>query len=166
MLIRDVRTEELDETARVMVEAYSQYAKELPLHAYQEYAEEIADVRRRLPFSELMVGEHEGAIVGAATFYADASLSEHKGWPSGYSEIRLLAVSPKARGLGMGRALTEECIRRARANGSPAIGLHTSYLMSVACDLYERMGFERVPEYDFMPRDDLDIVATAYLMKL
>ncbi|GAC1417257.1 MAG: GNAT family N-acetyltransferase [Actinomycetota bacterium] len=166
MLIRDAKLDELDETANVMVEAYSQYAKDLSAVAYREYSEEIADVKRRLPFSDLIVGEHEGGIVGAVTFYADASLSEHEGWPPDYSEIRLLAVSPKGRGLGMGRALTNECILRAKANGSAAIGLHTSYLMSVARDLYERMGFARVPEYDFRPREDTDIIATAYLLKL
>jgi len=65
-------------------------------------------------------------------------------------ELRLLAVAHEARGRGVGRALVEECIRRARRDGAQSLGLHTSKSMTVAMDLYKRIGFERAPELDFM----------------
>jgi ribosomal protein S18 acetylase RimI-like enzyme len=164
--IRDVRNSELDETARLMVECYRQYADQIPEHLWKEYAEEIADVKRRLPFSDLIVAERNGRIIGAVTYYADATMSEHEGWPEGFAEIRLLAVDPNARGFGLGRLLTEECINRARNEGIRTIGLHTSKLMEVARDMYERMGFQRAPEFDFTPDPDVDIVATAYTLTI
>ncbi|MHB8513714.1 MAG: GNAT family N-acetyltransferase [Actinomycetota bacterium] len=164
MLIRDVRESELDATSSIMVAAYQQYASGIPTENFQAYITEIADVRRRLPHSELIVAEHEDRIVGAVTLYKDATLSEHQGWPSGYAEIRLLAVAPQARGLGLGHKLTEECIRRAEQNANPFIALHTSNLMYIARDMYERMGFERVPEFDFHPTPK--ITAIAYRFKL
>jgi ribosomal protein S18 acetylase RimI-like enzyme len=76
-------------------------------------------------------------------------------------------VAPEARGRGIGRLLTEECIRRARAGGRTAVGLHTTEFMAVARSMYERMGFVRVPRYDFRPSPHvlvmayrLDLVAT------
>jgi len=66
-------------------------------------------------------------------------------------EIRLLAVAPAARGRGVGTALMEECLRRARAAGACAIGLHTVDVMEVAVRMYERMGFVPAPETDFSP---------------
>jgi hypothetical protein len=38
--------------------------------------------------------------------------------------------------------LTEECIRRARARGARAVGLHTTTFMAVARAMYERSGWD------------------------
>jgi ribosomal protein S18 acetylase RimI-like enzyme len=65
--------------------------------------------------------------------------------------VRLLAVGPAGRGRGLGRRLMEECIRRSRAAGAPALTLHTTDMMRVAMGLYERMGFARAVELDFAP---------------
>lgn len=167
VLVRDAREPELDDVSRLMVEAYGQYAAELPEHLWLDYAAEIADVRRRLPHSDLIVAEHETKLAGAVTFYPDATKSEHPGWPDGMTEMRLLAVPPSSRGLRIGHLLTEECIRRARQIGAHSIGLHTSHLMWVARDMYERMGFARTTQYDFIPDPDLpDLIATAYVLSL
>ncbi len=70
---------------------------------------------------------------------------------SAVPEVRLLAVAPGIRGQGIGRALVEACIARARQSGASEIGLHTSDTMQSAKQLYERMGFVRVPADDFFP---------------
>src|SRR5204862_7553902 len=98
-------------------------------------------------------------IVGAVTYYPDGSGDSHAGWPGRWAVIRLLAVHPDARGRGVGRLLTEECIRRARASGAPAVGLHTTVFMSVARAMYERMGFVRMPELDFWPIPGIHVMA-------
>lgn len=78
----------------------------------------------------------------------------------GSVRARLLpGVAPGARGRGVGRALTEECIRRARAAGCPAVGLHTTEFMAVARAMYERMGFVRVPALDFRPVPAIHVMA-------
>ena len=80
-------------------------------------------------------------------------------WPATWAGFRLLAVHPDARGRGVGRLLTEECIRRARETGRAAVGLHTTMLMNVARAMYERMGFVRIPEYDFFPIPSFRVMA-------
>jgi ribosomal protein S18 acetylase RimI-like enzyme len=56
----------------------------------------------------------------------------------------MLVVDPAQRGNGVGRALTEECVRRAGRDGATVIALHTSPIMTVALSMYRRMGFERL----------------------
>ena len=75
-----------------------------------------------------------------------------------HPEIRMLAVSEKARGKGVASALIAECIQRAKANGFQTIGLHTADFMESAIQLYERLGFDRLPKYDFEPSNDGIIV--------
>lgn len=53
----------------------------------------------------------------------------------------MLVVSPKARGAGVGRALAQECLARARRDKAEVFALHTSPIMTVALLMYERMGF-------------------------
>ena len=55
----------------------------------------------------------------------------------------------------MGRALMDECIRRARDSGAQMLTLHTTDMMQVAMHLYECMGFTRLPEFDFNPVPDV-----------
>ena len=51
----------------------------------------------------------------------------------------------------------QECIQRARRAGAAAITLHTTDMMQVAMQMYERMGFGRAPELDFRPTEDVII---------
>jgi ribosomal protein S18 acetylase RimI-like enzyme len=53
----------------------------------------------------------------------------------------MLVVDPAARGRGVGRALMEECCRRARRDGSRVLALHTSPIMTAALAMYRKMGF-------------------------
>ena len=77
----------------------------------------------------------------------------------------MLGVLPSERGNAVGRALTEETIRRTReAAGAPAMGLHTTSLMAQARDMYERMGFVRIPDNDF--RESPELLITAYRLEL
>jgi ribosomal protein S18 acetylase RimI-like enzyme len=68
-----------------------------------------------------------------------------------FPEIRLLAVTPAARGRGVGAALMRECVRRARQSGEAVLSLHTTQLMQAAVRMYARLGFVRAPELDFHP---------------
>lgn len=162
--IRDARPEDLDEVAQLLKEAYQQYAQSLPPERWQGYLENIMDVRSRLGVAELIVAEWDGRLAGAVTLYPEGSSSTEEGWPAGWAGIRLLGVRPAFRGLGIGKALMEECVRRCREKGVTAIGLHTSEMMAVAVRMYEKMGFERAPEYDFHPAPEVTVMA--YKMKV
>ena len=65
------------------------------------------------------------------------------------SEFACLRSTHAARGKGVGKALTQFCIERARKLGKARIVLHTTLMMQTAWAMYERLGFARFPEIDF-----------------
>jgi DNA-binding MarR family transcriptional regulator/N-acetylglutamate synthase-like GNAT family acetyltransferase len=62
------------------------------------------------------------------------------------AKLRMLLVDPKARGLGIGKRLVEECIRFARNKGYKKITLWTNDILLTACHIYKQCGFKLVAE--------------------
>jgi len=162
--VRDARTGELDQVGRLLLSAYQEFAAHMPPDVWRAYASDITDVKGRLGDSELIVAQEGDRLVGAVTLYPDASRIKYTRWPTRWAYIRLLGVPPESRGKGIARLLMNECLRRCRSRGVPTVSLHTTALMHVAQGMYERMGFIRIPEYDFHPAPG--VVVMAYRLDL
>lgn len=147
--VREAQEVELERVIAVLRAANAEFEAVVPAAFYRAYLANVLDVQSRRAEAQLLIAELGEArrIVGAITLYPDASL-EGWGWPVGWSGIRAVAVEPSARGLGIGRRLTDMCIERSRALGAPAVCLHTAPFMEVAIQMYESVGFRRAPEYD------------------
>lgn len=60
------------------------------------------------------------------------------------AQLRMLILTPKARGLGLGARLTDECINFARSKGYKKMVLWTNSCLGAARDIYAKRGFELV----------------------
>jgi GNAT superfamily N-acetyltransferase len=102
----------------------------------------------------------EGPIVGTLTVVPPGSpFIERAG--SGEFELRMLAVSPMERGRGIGAELTLAGVRLAKEQGATGIVLSTMETMHAAHRLYERLGFVRREDLDWVVQDNPDGTVTA-----
>jgi len=150
--IRDARPEDYEAIQQLTLSAYEQYATLMEPDAWQALRRAMISALTTDSPVERIIAELDGQLVGSSMLFP-AARSAYQGITNeaAVPELRLLAVDTSVRGHGIGRALVEECIRRARQTGIDALGLHTSNSMQTAKSLYERMGFERYPAEDFQP---------------
>jgi GNAT superfamily N-acetyltransferase len=155
-----------DAIQAVTLAAYQEYTATIGTHWSGYRQNIIATLAAAAPGTQIVALEDDH-VVGAVLLYPAGTSIEKPGgttltltWP----EVRLLAVAPPARGRGVGAALMNECIQRARSAGSTALTLHTTDLMQAAMRLYERLGFERAQELDLEPAPG--IIAKGYRLDL
>ncbi|MDQ6795163.1 MAG: GNAT family N-acetyltransferase [Chloroflexota bacterium] len=136
--IREARPEEYQAAGELTVIAYAALGE-----TDIGYAEELRDVASRAGVVPVLVAvDPDGTMLGTVTYvpgpgpYAESEREDEAGF-------RMLAVAPWAQGRGVGRALVETCIGRARAEGRSAIAILTRPSMRTAHRLYETLGFER-----------------------
>jgi GNAT superfamily N-acetyltransferase len=112
--------------------------------AHQAFDAELDDLAARYgpPVGRTLLAEtSDGAVAGGAWRRLD----------DGVCELKRLYVSRSARGLGLGRALTEALVASARQAGFSLMRLDTGDRLTEAIALYESMGFERIAAYQAYP---------------
>ena len=136
--LRDFRPADAQCINALAVAAFEQFKD-----AYTDwpaFRPKIASMSALAGTGEIIVAACGESIVGAVAYIGPgkekASFFDVE-WPI----MRMLVVAPEARGLGVGRALAEECLARATRDGAGRFALHTSELMQVALPMYQRMGF-------------------------
>jgi GNAT superfamily N-acetyltransferase len=144
----------------VVAAAYAPYARILGVALFRRYQADLLDLDRHACLGEVLVAELDGVVRGSGTYYPDAA-DQGVGWPAGWASGRGLAVDPSARGLGVAQALLSAVENRARADRAPVFAFHTAGFMLDAVALYERLGYERAPEFDIDLADLLGATAAA-----
>lgn len=154
--IRRPRPDEYAAAGEVTVEAYE---AEGYLAEDVGYDKELRDVARRVELAEVLIAVDAAAnVVGTVTIVRSGS-SYAEISRDGELEFRMLAVTPKARGRGVGRALTRAVLDRARALGLSRVVLSSFVGMKGAHRLYEQLGFTRLAERDWRPFPHIALVA-------
>jgi ribosomal protein S18 acetylase RimI-like enzyme len=118
----------------------------------------LRDAANRAEKAELWVAAGSAGLAGTVTFCPLGSPYREIGTDT-EGEFRMLAVSPAARGLGVGRALTRHCLDRSRQLGFTAVVLSSSTKMATAHHIYTSLGFTRLPERDWTPVPGVDLIA-------
>ncbi|KAJ5187773.1 Acyl-CoA N-acyltransferase [Penicillium cf. viridicatum] len=87
------------------------------------------------------IAEHNDEFLGCIVLVRDRELINT-------AKLRLLLVEPSSRGLGLGRALIEQCTRFARETGYARIRLWTQNVLVSARRLYAKEGYQLVSSED------------------
>lgn len=157
MEIQEVGPSQYEAAGSVTAGAYAEFAPPGDSE-WEEYLQTIADVGGRAERTLVIAAVEEGRILGTATLEMEQTLGDDDvELPPDTASLRMLGVDPAARGRGVGRALVESCLERARAAGKRVMVLRTTERMEVAAALYRSLGFERDPERDL--EGDLRLVA-------
>lgn len=143
--IREARPAEYDAIGELTVEAYRQVGEND--ETYYPELRDVADRASKVPVL-VAVDDESDEVLGAVTFVPGPG-PFHEGEFGDAASLRMLAVAEAARGRGVGQALVEACVERARATGREALSLYTRPFMTAAHRIYERLGFERVPDQDW-----------------
>ncbi len=153
--IREALPSEFEAVGQLMVEVYSQLEGFPGKEELGDYYDMLANVGSftEKPGTKIVIAlSPENELWGAVVYFADL-----KEYASGgekidiqnASGIRLLAVHNNAQRRGIGKKLTLACIQLAKDNKHTQVILHSTRVMQVAWDMYEKMGFKRFEELDF-----------------
>jgi putative acetyltransferase len=108
--------------------------------SFQDFETELAELPWE--YASILLGLVDGRPCGCVAV---------RPLEGGACEMKRLFVRPDARGTGLGRALAEAAIERARALGFVRMRLDTLPSMEAARALYRSLGFAEIDPYRFNP---------------
>jgi ribosomal protein S18 acetylase RimI-like enzyme len=146
---------EYDEAGELLAEAY---AVDGFIPAGSDYGLTLRNAADRAAKAELWVAADGTDLLGTVTFCVPGSVYGEIG-RDGEGEFRMLGVAAKARGRGVGTALSVHCIQRSLELGYTRVVLSSASYMATAHRIYGRLGFTRLPERDWSPRPGVDLYA-------
>lgn len=156
VFVRPARRDEVAATAEIAVAAYR---AEGLLDDDSHYEPVLRDAATRYEQAELLVAvDGDDTLLGTVTVAPSGTpLSQIA--RDGEMEFRMLSTLVAARGRGVGELLIRAVIDRARELGCHRVVLCVVDVNTKAIRLYDRLGFVRLPERDWQPVPDVQLIA-------
>lgn len=154
--IREAKPQEFKEIGSLMVSVYSKLEGFPPPKEQPNYYHKLANIGEftKQPKVKLLVATNTRGIISAAVVYFGIMKYYGSGGTATLEKnaagFRLLAVHPDARGNSLGKKLTLACIDLARKEQQKQLIIHTTNAMQIAWKMYEKIGFKRSEDLDFL----------------
>ena len=126
-MIREATSADLYAVQRIAEQAYAPYVAAIG----RKPAPMTADFAKQIERGLIEVSVSNDGVKGFCVSYPKGA-----GW-----HVENIAVSPKSKGGGIGRALLADAEKRAAAQGFETIDLYTNVLMEGALAFYPRLGY-------------------------
>ena len=154
--IRNAKPEEHPVLGQIMVDVYSSlegFPSQEEQPDYYKMLSNIGELTKN-PDTEIFVAVGpKGKVMGGVVYFSNMKYYGSGGIATRETNaagFRLLAVDRDFRGKKLGRMLTQRCIDRAKQDGREQLIIHSTKAMETAWKMYERMGFERSKDLDFI----------------
>ena len=168
--IRNANSAEHDKIGQLMVDVYSQldsFPKETEQPDYYKMLLNMGALANN-PATEIIIAiTPTNNILGVLVNFSDMQYYGSGGAATKENNsggFRLLAIHPNARGQGIGKLLTLECIQRAKNKTLKQVIIHTTKAMMLAWNMYEKLGFKRSEDLDFM-QGELSVFGFRFVIK-
>ena len=139
--IRPYTIKDKNQINSVAINAFQQFKEQY--NDWESLLNSVGNMSSLVEKSNIIVAEINNEVAGAVALVHPGK-DKNKNIDPTWSTIRLLVVSTNHRSKGIGKLLTNECIKTAKTNGVKTIGLYTSPIMQIALSMYLKMGFEKV----------------------
>lgn len=156
LTIRNAISEEFDTIGKLMVKVYASlegFPSQTEQPDYYKMLLNVGQLTKNENTQLLVAISNKNSVAGAVVYFSDM-----KNYGSGgtatqiknASGFRLLAIEPAERGKGIGKLLCQACIDKAKELKQNQLFIHSTESMKIAWKMYEKMGFERNTEIDFV----------------
>ncbi len=151
LIYRTANSSDFDKLKTLGQESYSEFSEVLTSENWikmNSFLESDDNLTKLINQSTVYVCEKESELIGMIYLVPSGNPTEL--FQDNWSYIRFLGVNPEYRGQGVGKKLTDLCLEYAKATNEKVIALHTSEFMDSARNIYEKKGFEKTKEIEFL----------------
>lgn len=151
LIYRKANSSDFDQLQSLGKESYAEFSKVLTESNWNKmnsFLESDDILNKLINQSTVFVCEKESELIGMIYLVPNGNPTDL--FQEDWSYIRFLGVNTKYRGKGIGKKLTDLCLDYAQETKEKYVALHTSEFMDSARAIYEKKGFRKTKEIEFL----------------